>query len=359
MRFEGKFVDEKGEKITRWGEFLNKADFDEYFKKKGWRVADCREIKEEGPSFMREDLKKDLKAASSGFDATELFLKIAWKIVDFISPESKEEGKRPENEKPIIRTDKVKGMPDEEIRNFSGKLFKKRVVLDQVAYIWDGGQWYAEKSCILPVENIKCKLTERLNMGLADNVKEDSTCESSAAHQRKENDALDLSKAMTPCDKKNVLRQKRKMDIDREPLWGDSHRVISFHDAPSRIDDSTTACDICENEITKNDEHHALYIKRLQCLMCGDCQKEAGINEKTRDFLDSEEDEDFIPDEIIEAWFMHNLELRESGEVTGENGCCLFCGEFVACADSDSRNVGGHILSHGDCFEHHYGEYGG
>ena len=51
MRFQGKFINEKGEEITRWGEFPDVNAFKEHLRLKGWRIVDCRQVGVAEPAF--------------------------------------------------------------------------------------------------------------------------------------------------------------------------------------------------------------------------------------------------------------------------------------------------------------------
>lgn len=90
-------------------------------------------------------------------------------VIDAIPDVSKRNEQHCESEgfKPNLRIESLKANHESE----SFKLTRKRVVLDGVAYIWEGTQWYAERSCLLADLNIRVKLAEQLEMGRAEEVK--------------------------------------------------------------------------------------------------------------------------------------------------------------------------------------------
>lgn len=45
MRFQGKFINEKGEEVTRWFEFPTVEEFKEHLAQRGWKAVECEEIK--------------------------------------------------------------------------------------------------------------------------------------------------------------------------------------------------------------------------------------------------------------------------------------------------------------------------
>jgi hypothetical protein len=51
MRFQGKFINEKGEEITRWADFPSVDAFKEHLKLKGWQIVECKEVGVAKPAF--------------------------------------------------------------------------------------------------------------------------------------------------------------------------------------------------------------------------------------------------------------------------------------------------------------------
>jgi len=39
MKFQGKFINEKGEEVTRWFEFSTEAEFKEHLTQRGWKIV--------------------------------------------------------------------------------------------------------------------------------------------------------------------------------------------------------------------------------------------------------------------------------------------------------------------------------
>ena len=45
MKFQGKFINEKGEEVTRWFEFPTEESFKEHLSQRGWKVVKYEETK--------------------------------------------------------------------------------------------------------------------------------------------------------------------------------------------------------------------------------------------------------------------------------------------------------------------------
>ena len=53
MRFQGRFINEKGEEVSRWGDFASEDAFKEHLEQKKWRPIEYKEVGVEVPAFLR------------------------------------------------------------------------------------------------------------------------------------------------------------------------------------------------------------------------------------------------------------------------------------------------------------------
>lgn len=58
MKFQGRFFDEKGEEVTRWFAFPTEEALKEQIARRGWRIIEYKEIKEQTTEQMTGQMKE-------------------------------------------------------------------------------------------------------------------------------------------------------------------------------------------------------------------------------------------------------------------------------------------------------------